>query len=738
MPERNNRQTGSIGNSHTAKGLLGLAFCLLVSSCASGNSDLSLENPLGGPPKFSERLRENLKLEEKPARPALPEDSDTAKSLINPIEGNQGSPSKETTPLIYYSGASGSLGKFAAQDDELGAKTLQLNFVNAPAAEVARSVINDAFGQTLAIAENVTGQITLSSPEPVPARAALEALELVLAESGLALIRKDTGFILTTLQRAGDGGQRVQNSSNAVGYGATIIPIANTAPSEIIRLIEPFVSERLKFNANDAAGILTLQGPQADIREASDAIATFDTPFLTDRVFGIFELTYTDVEVILQEVESVLAGINGANAPKVEFIPISRLNLLFVGAKSAGDFKKARQWIERFDQPSNSEERRLRYLLARNTDAAVLAQQLSAALGFGGGAFGSVANNSDDDIGSDNNARQGFGINNSAQNNRSNQSRNNSNPNLANSPNNIVGGGTNGGASIVADELNNALIIRATDLEFQELQVLMEKMDVLAPQVLIEATIAEVTLNDDLRFGVRWFYDNAESTATLSDNIAGAIGPVFPGFSYTYLDSTVEVALDTLASVTDVTVLSAPSLMVQNNQSANLQVGDEVPIVTQTAQATIDGNAPIVSNIQLRETGVILEVTPRINAGDVVVIDVSQEVSDVTSTTTSGIDSPTIQQRRISTTVAAKNNSTIVLGGLIRENYTNNNSGIPYLKDIPLLGHAFKSRDITKNRTELVIFLTPRIVRDDQDSRAVLRQFREEMSRLFERLEGQE
>jgi len=719
---------------------LGLCSLLLL-SCTHIDEEISLEDPLGGPPKFNERLQNNLNQ----SKALYAQDNEKQNNQSKKEEGKE-KLSKEDeeietkdTPLIYYSGSKGAIAGLDVDAANLDGKTLQLNFVNAPVQDVARAIINQALGEPLAIAENVTGQITLSSPESVSAKAALDALEGALAESGLALLRKPSGYILTTLQNAGEASRAVRGNETPIGFGATIIPIENTSPSGIIRLIEPFTSNRLTLNANDEEGVLTLSGPQSDIREAITAIETFDTPFLTDRIFGLFELTYTDPVTIQNEVEAILTSAGGANAQFIDFIPLERLNLLFVSARTQKDFAQARQWIERFDQPSDSEERHLRYLHVKNTDATVLAQQLSAALGFGGGSFTSSSNNGDNtqstgNSGSANNVsgnRQGFG----SGNNRSQQSNNASQPNNRSASR---GGGFGGGdnASIVADELNNALIVRATDFEYQEIQTLIEKMDVLAPQVLIEATIAEVTLIDDLRFGVRWFFENAESTATLSDNVAGAIGPVFPGFSYTFIDNSVEASIDALASVTDVTILSAPSLMVQNNQAANLQVGDEVPIVTQTAQGTIDGNAPIVSNVQLRETGIILEVTPSINAGDVVVIDVSQEVSDVVNTTSSGIDSPTIQQRRISSTVAVKDNSTVVLGGLIQETYSNNNSGIPLIKDIPFIGHAFKSRDVTKSRTEIIVFLTTRIIRDDKDNREALQQMRGEMGRLFERLES--
>ena len=608
--------------------------------------------------------------------------------------------------LVYYRGVKGSLSSANNGDDVLAGRMLSLSFVNTPVGDAARAILSESLGLPLTIANGVSGTITLTALEPVPAAQALAALENALSESGLALTRTETGFLLTTVANAGQRSQALRGpNSGYVGYGVTIAPIKHAEPGQLAQLIDPFVSSRVTITADEERGALILQGPQSEVESALAAIQSFDTPYLTDRVFGMFKLRYADAETIRAEIEALNVAQDGAGA---ELIALPRLNLLFVSTKTQSAFDEARHWVERLDQPSGGDKRRLRYYAVQNTPAEVLANQLNAA--FGGLAGGSIAGFSNERSGLDN------GPSSSVQ------------PSFRQSAPAAAGDGNR--ANIAIDEINNALIIRATDQEYREILELVEHMDVQSPQVLIEATIAEVTLNDDLSYGVRWFWENAESTTTLSDNAQGAVGPVFPGFSYTYFESNARVALNLLASVTDVTVLSAPSIMVLNNQSANLQVGDEVPVVTQTAQSVVDNNAPIVSAVQLRETGVILEVKPRINASDVVVLDITQEVSDVTPTTTSGIDSPTIQQRKFTSTVAVKNNGTVALGGLIRETYTDNESGLPLLKDIPGIGYAFKSRDITKRRTELIIFLTPRIIRTDEDAQNAIHFIRREMDRL--------
>lgn len=662
---------------------IGIAAYLIIASCATTTQETAAKPPEDAPA-------------EAPVAPKIAV-SDAAAKDKPPLD----TAGEEKNRLVYYQGRQGAISSETPIDGTLDERTIGLNFIDAPVRNVARAIINDVFGETLSVADNVSGMITLTSPKPVSARIALNTLESALSESGLTLLKKPDGYLLTSFASASDGANTVPTGPNGpIGYSATIVPIKHTQPSEILRLIEPFSSSRLVLRADDNQGLIIIQGAQIDARDALNAIETFDAPFLTDRVFGMFDIRYSDAQTVKTEIESVMQLSRPQNINAVEMIALPRLNRLFIAARDENYFRDASGWVERLDKTSGGDERRLRYYVAQNTPATALAGQLSAV--FGAGGVAAAPDNADEDVALVDAAA-------------------------------FIGGNSNR-VSIVPDELNNALIIRATDTEYREILGLVERMDVLAPQVLIEATIAEVTLTDDLNYGVRWSFENAESTAILSDT--GAIGAVFPGFSYTYIGSNVRAALNALASVTDVTVLSAPSIMVQNNQSANLQVGDEVPIVTQTASSVVDGDAPIVSTIQLRDTGVILEVKPRINASDVVVLDVTQEVSDVVPTTTSGIDSPTIQQRRFTSTVAVRNNGTVALGGLIRETQTDNEFGVPFLKDIPGLGNAFKSRDQSTRRTELMIFLTPKIIRDDATAQEALIHLRDKMDNLHRRFDG--
>jgi general secretion pathway protein D len=294
-----------------------------------------------------------------------------------------------------------------------------------------------------------------------------------------------------------------------------------------------------------------------------------------------------------------------------------------------------------------------------------------------------------------------------------------------------------GSFRIVADPRNNALLVYATSTEFELVSAALTKLDIVPLQVFIEATIAEVTLNDTLKYGLEWFFDVGNSTITFNTTGVTTSQPkpnnlIFtqaPGFSYLFATSDIRVVLNALTQITDVNVISSPTLLVLDNEPARLQVGDQVPISVRSSTSVTDSDAPVVNEIEYRDTGVILDLVPRVNSSGLVVLDIIQEVSDVASSTFTGATvtqtiSPTISQRRIASTVAVKSGETIALGGLIRDSKTNAVTGVPLLSDIPVLGNLFKTTTDFQRRTELLVLLTPRIVRDSVDARTVTDELR--------------
>ena len=255
-------------------------------------------------------------------------------------------------------------------------------------------------------------------------------------------------------------------------------------------------------------------------------------------------------------------------------------------------------------------------------------------------------------------------------------------------------------------------------------------------QVRIDAVIAEVTLNDNLQYGTQFFFQAGGINSVLSNSTQPAVAPAasnlslsLPGFLIGgHGAGGAPFAIQALQQVTTVHVLSSPELLVLDNQPARLQVGNVVPYLSQTSQSTLTENAPIVSSINYQQTGVIMQVTPRVNSGGLVTLDVMQDVSNVvTGLTTPGVNSPTFDERNVTSRVVVQDGQTIGLAGLITDNTSKGNQGIPWLKDVPILGLLAGTQNNTRQRTELLILITPHVIHDQRDARALTDDLREQL-----------
>jgi general secretion pathway protein D len=283
----------------------------------------------------------------------------------------------------------------------------------------------------------------------------------------------------------------------------------------------------------------------------------------------------------------------------------------------------------------------------------------------------------------------------------------------------VVAGG-NSDTHIVADKDTNSIIVDAPEATRVRILNVLNDIDREPAQVFIEAQILEVTLTKDLNYGVDWKKVGGRLTASSYSTTSTSFPTIAPGMTLNYLGNDIEAAVTALGSQSKVKIVSAPKITTVENGTAMLQVGDQVPIVTQTAQSTATANAPLINTVDYRDTGVKLEVTPRITAGDHISLDVTQEVSSVSKTSTSGIDSPTISQREMQSRLIVPDGTVVALGGLISSQQSDSNQGVPGLKNVPLVGNLFKGTTKSVDRTELVVLLQAHIIRDNAGFNAIL------------------
>jgi general secretion pathway protein D len=638
-----------------------------------------------------------------------------------------------------------------------------LNFVDTDIREVVRVILGTTLKLTYTIDPAVKGTATLDTGTPLARDQLLATLETLLNQNGATLVQRNGLYAVVPMATA--GATNAITGSGAAGGGSQVVILHYASAKDLAKVLEPYLGEGGKLTADPSRNALVISGDMAVRETLIGLIHAFDTDLLAGQSFAIFPTGDTDPAKEAETLEKALhAESDGTTAAVVRVLALPHVNAVLVASSQPRylDAAKrlfrltrtvegatARSWHVYYVQNGQSTD--LENLLQRAFtpnhvtptagpgSTAPGAQQVSMTTAGGSqtGGFGGATN-----TGSGPGASSGLGA-------ASNQQ--------ASSPGGLGSGGLGTGAAtpassspatealsaesganggdnenrmrIIANRRNNALLIYATPSEYSAIEGMLRKIDIVPLEVLIDATIAEVDLTGQLQYGTQFFFKVNHIAETL-----GAT-PSFPpsalpssglvGFAISHAPNFI---LQTLADVTKVKVLSAPQLLVMSDEPARLQVGQQVPVLTGTATSTLTTNAPIVNSIDYHSTGVIMQVTPHINTTGFVTLDVGQEVSDVanpaTNTTTG---SPTFDDRVVQTRVAVHDGQTVALAGLIRDNSSEDNNGIPFLKDVPVLSTLLSSQNNSRTRTELLVLITPHVVHDQRDARALTEDLRNQL-----------
>jgi general secretion pathway protein D len=617
------------------------------------------------------------------------------------------------------------------------AEDITLNIVNASIAAAAKSVLGDTLQLSYSVDARVVGSLTMETPQPVSETQLLAMFEAALRDAGAGITVEGANYRIVPLAESARSASALQvgtPDAALVGTRPTYIALRYVSAADIQEILESMLPPGMILKADTRRNGLILVGNAQEIRSIKETISVFDVDWMKGMSFALVPVRSSSPAAIVQDLEQVFETRSGVLKGVVRFVPNSRLKSVLVISSRAKYLKEATRWIKKLDVLSESSEESLHVYHVQNRSAADLASILNKVLAQGGGQQiqSTVAPRYKTAVATDNGQADQQSISGGPETPIGGLDAVPANADNVLPDENYVDQASKADdqkhTRVVADDANNSLLIFATAQGFERIKQVLVEVDSVPNQVLLEAVIAEVSLDDDLKFGVRWFLGDDKNHGTFSDAVTGAVSSVFPGFSYFLKSNDIGVALNAISSVTDVRVLSAPSLVVLDNKTATLQVGDQVPIVTQSAKGTAAGDAPIINNVELKDTGVILRVTPRVNDSGLVTLDIEQEVSSVVKTTTSGIDSPTIRQRKLKTSVVVNDAEALALGGLIQEKETTGKSKVPILGDIPVLGSAFRNKSNAVNRTELIIFIRPRVIRDVNEARRVTAEFRKELS----------
>ncbi|WP_165421245.1 type II secretion system secretin GspD [Bradyrhizobium sp. Leo170] len=662
-----------------------------------------------------------------------------------------------------------------------------LNFENTPVATVAKVVLGDILHVGYTIDPRVQGTVSLVSVRPVPKSDIVFVLENALRLSGVVLLRDTTGYRLTPLGDAVGGGRVDTASGNPEpGFGVSVVPLQYVSAQTLLKLMDSFATKAGAVRADTTRNLILIQGTGAERRTAVDTVLSFDVDWMRGQSVGIFPISSGSPAPIIAEMEKIVdSGENGLSQNIIKFLPIARLNAVLVVTKKPDMLRTAATWIKRLDR-NDTARTTVHVYRVKFGDARQIARVLTDM--FLGGSSSSVAESADSQIApgsgiaATSSAGDRLSLNGNLGSNtnggfasRGNLSMNGT-PGLGGngglgaqpaSPNQNGGGapldsgrGSGNGqpmmqdVRITPDTVNNTLLIYADQANYRIIESTLVQIDQPQLQVAIDATIAEVTLNNTLSYGVQAYLTsrnvglkpntgsvlNIQATAaptTITDPTTGAatvagsvtnafINRAFPGFNFLIGSETQpSLILDALHAVTSVKVLSNPSLVVINNQVATLQVGDVVPVSTGSATVLTTNNT-VVNTIDYRNTGIILRVSPRISVNGNVRLDVEQEISNVPAASANSL-TPTVSERRVKSQISVANGQTVLLAGLISEQQNGTRSAIPVLDQIPGLGDAFGHQSNSTQRTELIIFIRPQIIRDGSDAHVVAEELRSKL-----------
>ncbi len=672
-----------------------------------------------------------------------------------------------------------------------GGEGYELNFENTPIASVAKVVLGDILQTGYTIDPRVQGMISLSSGRPVPRSDLLFVLENALRLSGVVLVKDVQGYRLIPLGDAVGAGNLDGTEAHAEpGYGVSVVPLRYVSAGTLIKLLDSFATKPGTVRADTTRNLLLIQGSGAERKTAIDTVLGFDVDWMRGQSVGIYPVRFSSPEPIITELEKIMdSGDGGLSQNIVKFQPVSRLNAILVVTRKPNLLKTAETWIHRLDA-ADTARNGVHVYQVKYGEARQLARVLNDIFIGGGGSFDTPANQVA--------PRSGLGIT-SGSTDRLAATGPSASANVSFGGSFGQTGGAGGGAGagglggggggfggsartgaaggaggstlgrqaqgdtsglegrnaggggggqpvlegvrITADVAGNSLLIYASAENYQIIARTLAQIDRPKLQVAIEATVAEVDLNDELSYGVQFFLNSkyhgvvgstsniptsppgAQATNSVTGLLSPVLGQAFPGFNFLLGNQSMpNVVLDALHTVTTTKVLQNPSVVVVDNEIATLMVGSDVPITTGSA-TLLAGNGSVVNSIDYRSVGIILRVAPHVNANGNVRLDIEQEISQVQSTTGVG-GNPIFTQRKVKSSIGVATGQTVMMAGLIQDNQNLTRGGIPLLDQIQNLGDAFSHQDKTNARTELIIFMRPQIIRDSVDASFVAEELR--------------
>jgi general secretion pathway protein D len=555
----------------------------------------------------------------------------------------------------------------------------------------------------------------------------------------------------------------VMNESGLAGDITRLIRLRYVSAATAAANVTPFLSKGVQVVQDTVNNALLITDTAENISRAVAILGVIDIEYFADLSWQIFPIKEVDATIIAEDLDSVLQGgglykRQGAAEGSFQIFPIKSMNAILVVTRWPSILTLVQDWLSAMDHVNDSDSNVFVYF-AENASALDLADVLQQVFPGAGGAarssrsatttsgrssglksrFGSSA------LGSSASGTASGGMMGTQGASLSSQQRTSSRP--SQSRQTIVRPTTAGAAGvdefagtieIFPDESNNALVFKASSRDYKRVLTVLKQLDIQPRQVLINVLVAEITLGSSVQYGIEWFLTSSTgggytAQGALDQSLARPINTALgtsTGFFLTLYDPSdfMRGLMAALGSDSNVNILSSPNILALNNQEANIEVGEDIPTVTGTTTSTINPDA-ITNTVQYRKTGILLTVTPHINSSGLVKMELVQEVSDV-GTFNTALNNYTFLTRRADTSLVVEDNQTVVLAGLMKSKKTNSQSGIPYMKDIPILGYLFGGQTKDNTKTELIFLITPHVIKNKSQADQITREFSQKVAEL--------
>ncbi|MGY3265959.1 type II secretion system secretin GspD [Lysobacter sp. HA35] len=627
------------------------------------------------------------------------------------------------------------------------------NFEGESVQAVVKAILGDMLGQNYVIAPGVQGTVTLATPKPVSPAEALNLLEMVLGWNNARMVYSGGRYNIVPADQAlaGTVAPRTGPASTARGFEARTVPLKFVSATEMEKILKPYARPNAIVNVDNARNVITVAGTRAELENYLRTIETFDVDWLAGMSVGVFPLQSGRASRVVADLEKVFGETSKSPvAGMFRFMPLEGANAVLAITPQAAYLDDIQQWLERIDG-AGSEPRlysyELKYIKAKD-----LADRLSEVFGGGG-------NRSGGDTGAQPSLMPGLDSTELRDNGNGSSASIGSTPSSDNGMGSTGGTGSdsggmssslsldprrNGNGSVAFDvdgqhvgvsavDETNSLLVRSTPQAWASMRDVIERLDVMPMQVQIEAQVVEVQLSGALQYGVNWFFEQAVSDPVSSGgaglpnaagrniwgDLRGSIRPADvtnPGLAWTFLGKNAAAVINALDQVTDLQLLQTPSVFVRNNAEATLNVGSRIPISSVTVDPGTGTGGVTYSQVQYLDTGIILKVRPRITRDGMVFLDIVQEVSSP-GTVADRNGNVRIDTRKVKTETAVQSGDTVMLAGLISDGVQRGSSGFPGLSRIPVVGGLFGRQNSRTDRNEVIVLLTPTVVRNPQEVR---------------------